>query len=82
VLKAVTVVSKKGCHLCERVVAALVALSAECELELKVLEIDDDGELHDRYWLTVPVVQIGGMDVFDAKEMDGDYVRKLRRLVC
>ena len=81
--KAVTVVSKQGCHICEKVIKALHSLSSRYDLEVRVLDIDDDPELHDKYWLTIPVVQIGRKDVFDANDMvdTADYVRFLERLV-
>jgi glutaredoxin len=70
--RAVTVVSKKGCHLCEKVAATLISLSSRYNLEVKVVDIGDDPRLHDKYWLTVPAVQIDGKDVFDARHMGGE----------
>ncbi len=81
--KTVTVISKEGCHLCEKVIEALNSLSRRYALEVIVLDIDDDPQLHDRYWLSIPVVRIDGKDVFDAKDMveTADYVGSLERLV-
>ncbi len=70
--KLVTVISKSGCGLCEKVIATLEAMSSCCELDVRVLYIDDDPKLHDRYWLTVPAVQIDGKDAFDARHIGGD----------
>jgi glutaredoxin len=70
--KVVTVVSKDGCHLCENVILALNSLSARYDLEVRVLDIKDDPKLREKYWLTVPAVQIGGKDVFDATHMRGE----------
>ena len=68
----VTVFSKEGCHLCQMVIETLNALSSRYDLQVKVVDINDDPGLHDKYWLTVPVVQISGKDVFDARDMGGE----------
>jgi len=70
--REVTVVSKKGCHLCEKVVATLNSLSSRFDLEVKVVDIGDDQALHDKYWLTIPAVLIDGKDVFDVRHMGGE----------
>jgi glutaredoxin len=81
--RVVTVVSKKGCHLCEKVVDALNSLSSRYDLEVRVLDISHDAKLTNEYFLTIPVVQIDGRDVFDGRDMTADagYVGKLERLV-
>ena len=81
--RAVTVVSKRGCHMCEKVVEALDSLSSRYGLDIKVVDINDDPKLHDKYWLTIPVVQIDGKDVFDANDIVNtvDYVKTMERLV-
>jgi len=66
------VVSRKGCGLCEKVVRTLNSLSSKYGLEVKVLDIDSDPKLHEKYWLTIPAVLIDGRDVFDARHMGGE----------
>ncbi len=66
----VTVISKSGCHLCENVISALESLSEENGFELRVLDIQQDRALHDRYWLRIPVVLVGDAEVFDANDID------------
>jgi glutaredoxin len=81
-MRRVTVISKAGCHLCEKVEDAVRRLSDRRDIEVTVLLIDDDPSLHDRYWLTVPVVRVDGRDVFDARQMSlGDYEGKLELLL-
>ena len=70
--REVTVVSKKGCRLCEKVVGVLNSLSSRYDLEVRSLNIDDDAQLHDKYWLTIPVVQIDGTDAFDIRQIGGE----------
>ncbi len=81
--KLVTVVSRRGCHLCEKVIDALNSLSPRYDLDVTVVYIDDDPKLHDKYWLTIPAVQIDGKDVFDARHMGGEanYAIMLEQLL-
>jgi len=81
--RVVTVVSKKGCHLCEKVVVTLTSLSSTFDLEVKVIDIDDDQGLHDKYWLIIPAVLIDGKDVFDVRRMGGEanYAVMLEQLL-
>lgn len=73
--------SKEGCHLCEAVEAEIRSMRAG--IRLTVVDIDDDEELHDRYWLKIPVVRLGGEDVFDARMMDaaGGWKQRLALLL-
>lgn len=71
-VRAVTVVSRKGCRLCEKVVATLNSLSPRYGLQVNVVDIDEDPKLHEKYWLTIPAVLIDGRDVFDARHMGGE----------
>ncbi len=68
----VTVFSKEGCHLCEDVIETLNSLSSRYDLQVKMVDINEDPSLHDKYWLTIPAVQINGKDVFDARDMGGE----------
>ena len=81
--RVVTVVSKGGCHICEKVIGALEALSSRHDIEIRVLDIKDDQALHDKYWLTIPAVLIDGRDVFDARDVvpGADYAAKLEILL-
>lgn len=81
--RTVTVVSKKGCHLCEKVAAALNSLSPRFNLEVSVVDIGDDPGLHDKYWLTIPAVLIDGKDAFDARHIGGEvnYAIMLEQLL-
>ena len=69
--RVVTVVSKEGCHLCERVISALRSLSSRYGFEVRVLDILQDRGLHDLYHLRIPVVRIGDEVVFEAEDMVG-----------
>jgi glutaredoxin len=81
--RRVTVVSRQGCHLCERVIGTLTSLSSRYRFALEVLDLQDHPVLRDRYVLAIPVVQIDGKDVFDARDMTLDlgYARRLEKLI-
>ncbi len=79
--RVVTVVSKKGCHLCERVIETLASLASRYDLDVRVVDIANDAKLVNKYFLTIPVVQIDGRDVFDGRQMtlDSSYVSVLEQ---
>ena len=79
----VTVFSNNGCHLCEEVIETLSSLTSRYHLQVSVVDIDDDPKLHDRFWDTIPAVQIDGKVVFDARDMGGEvgYAVILERLL-
>jgi glutaredoxin len=81
--RVATVVSKRGCHLCEKVAKTLTELAPRFNLEVRVVNIDDDPKLHDQYWLTIPVVQIDGKDIFDVRHLGGEvnYAIMLEQLL-
>jgi len=81
--RIVTVVSKKGCHLCEKAIKTLDSLAPRYDLEVRVVDIGDDPRLHDKYWLTITAVQIDGKDVFDVRHMGGEvnYAIMLEQLL-
>jgi thioredoxin reductase (NADPH) len=54
-----TVYSRKGCHLCEVMLAGLRALQGEYAFDVKVVDIDRDPALHARYDEDVPVLVHG-----------------------
>jgi glutaredoxin len=54
-----TVYSRKGCHLCEVMLAGLRTLQARYAFELRVVDIDTDATLYARYDEDVPVLVDG-----------------------
>ncbi|SJM54343.1 hypothetical protein CZ771_07030 [Actinomycetales bacterium JB111] len=55
-------VSRAGCHLCERTAAALGPIAEQHGADLVLLDVDADPELAD-YSDAVPVVRIDGVEV-------------------
>ena len=82
-LHEITVISKKGCHLCEQVIGTLESLEASESFRLVVLDIEEDRALFDAYWIKIPVVRVDGKDVFEVEDiaLKKDCEEKLRGLV-
>jgi hypothetical protein len=78
----VVILGKRGCHLCELVEAEIRSIPG-MKTSLTVVDVDRDPALHDKYWLRVPVVAVGGKDVFEAKMMDpeGRWRKRLPSLL-
>ena len=69
--------------MCERAASTLEELSSTHDFNLEVKEITSDKKLFDRYFLTIPVVNIDGEERFDANdiELPDDIATKLTKLV-
>lgn len=61
--------AKADCHLCEMVEEEIRAMP-EAVSKLTVVDITSDRSLQDRYLLRIPVVVVGGREIFEAKMMD------------
>ena len=81
--KVVTVVSKKGCRMCDEITESVLVLSARHGFEVNVVDIRDDEALHDKYWLTIPVVIVDGREVFDARDIGRNrkFIERLEPLI-
>jgi glutaredoxin len=74
----VTVYSRPGCRLCEKLMAQLEALRAEAEFVWREVNIDEDPVLRERYNEHVPVVAMGGEDVFFHRLDAAKFIEKLK----
>lgn len=68
----VVVYSREGCHLCDVVKETLERVQSEAEFTWRVVDIDADAGLRQKYNEEVPVVMIDGRKAFkyhmDAKQ--------------
>lgn len=55
----VTLYTKEGCSLCEKVKAELAALAVRYPHDLQEVDITQDADLFARYRFTIPVLTIG-----------------------
>ncbi|HKW05590.1 MAG TPA: glutaredoxin family protein [Nitrososphaerales archaeon] len=79
----ITVISKHGCHLCERAIETLESLKENRDFKLRIIYIENDESLHDTYYLKIPVVRLDGRDILEAIDiaLPRDCPRKLGDLV-
>jgi glutaredoxin len=70
--------TRAGCHLCQDAEAVLVRARADTPFELRLVDVDADPELADRYGVRVPVVAIDGVDRFEY-EVPPDLLLNLLR---
>lgn len=61
--KALTLYVRDSCHLCEQMRAALAPWQERRGFELKLIEIDDDPALLDRFGDRVPVLAQGEREI-------------------
>jgi len=60
----VIVYHRQGCHLCDDVVASLSQLQNELRYKIKLIDIDEDATLRDKYNADVPVVMLNDEVIF------------------
>ena len=79
----VVVLSKDGCHLCEKAIDVLKDLSEEYGLQLEIIDIRDNDALYKEFFLRIPVIKIDGKIVFEASNVahPDDYRTNLVRIV-
>jgi len=63
-MPAVTLYTRKDCHLCEEAEDILRQARRHTEFELEIVDIDLDPELKRRYDWDVPVIDIDGHKAF------------------
>jgi glutaredoxin len=61
----VTLYGKPGCHLCEEAREVIQAVRAERPFELREVDVSLDPGLHSRYGERIPVVELGGDELFE-----------------
>ncbi|MCL6565791.1 MAG: glutaredoxin family protein [Acidobacteriia bacterium] len=61
--KQVTLLTRKGCHLCEVARARVEPVLAELGAQLRLVDVDSDPVLHERYTEDVPVIFAGPVEV-------------------
>jgi hypothetical protein len=83
-LQVVTLVTKEGCSLCRKVEEVLSASAPTNHYQIELRSLEEEPELMRKYALRIPVVILGGAEVFEAKDMDlaGLWKRRLERIVA
>jgi hypothetical protein len=78
-MRALTLYSKPGCHLCDEMKHVIEAVSSRVPLTLDVVDISTDPELAQRYGLEIPVLLIEGKKAAKYRISEGELEEKLRR---
>ena len=60
-MKAVTLLTRNGCHLCDEARGVVVEVAARTGSPVTELDVDDDRELRAEYGDMVPVVLVDGV---------------------
>ena len=60
-----TIYQRDGCHLCEIANAQLERLQSEYQFELEQVDIESNDELHRLYLERIPVIALGGEELYD-----------------
>ena len=59
-MRAVTIYSRPGCHLCDEMKAVVQKVAQSVPLVVEEIDITSDAELEARYGLEIPVLMING----------------------
>lgn len=83
IMRTIVIFSKDGCHLCERAITRLNELSKSKRFEFKIFDITKEPALFQKYFLSIPVVEIDGEIVFQASDIrtPDDIERKLDAII-
>jgi glutaredoxin len=71
----VVLYSRPGCHLCEDALQLLESLRTEFGFALREVNIEFDAELERRYFVEIPVIEMGG-DVIAQAPIDAAVLRR------
>jgi glutaredoxin len=74
-MSAVTLYSKPDCHLCVQARDMLLGLRSDLGFELLEVDITTDETLHRAYFERIPVVELGGEELFEYF-VDEDVLRE------
>jgi glutaredoxin len=74
-MKTVTLYGRRGCHLCDDARAELERIRAEHPFVLEEIDIEADDALLRRYLERIPVIALGGEELFDLF-VDGEALRR------
>jgi glutaredoxin len=77
----ITLYSRPGCHLCDEAREALERVHARTGFEIREIDITSDDELHRRYLERIPVVALGGEELFDFFVDEAALEARLYRLL-
>ena len=75
----VTILSRKDCHLCEAVYRIALELQSELHIEPRVVSIEHDRVMMERYGARVPVVLLDDVEHFTGTVTEGELRRAIKK---
>lgn len=75
----VVVYSRHDCCLCDEALVEIEAARASAAFDLRVVDVDEDPALVEKYGHEVPVVEIDGRKAFKYRLTTRELLRRLRR---
>ena len=66
-----------GCTLCDEMFVELESAMDYVEFDLEILKIDDDSELHKKYWDKIPVLIVNGKVAAKYRTTRDEIIRKI-----
>ena len=75
-MSEVVLYGKAGCHLCAQARAEIESVRARRPFRLREIDVSLDPVLHARYGERIPVVAVGGEEVFEY-HVDGAELERL-----
>ena len=75
----VVVYSRHDCCLCDEALAEIEKARAELEFDVRIVDVDGDPALVERYGHEVPVVEVDGRKAFKFRVTSRELVRRLQR---
>ncbi len=76
----VIVYSRPGCHLCDKVKAAILRADCPNRFTLEEINIENDPVLLERYQNDIPVVMINGIERFRHRVDTSEFEKKLSQM--
>lgn len=76
----IDIYSRPGCHLCDEAKAVIERVRRRVDLSLRVINIESDPALEQKYGSQIPVVFINGNKAFKYHVDEAELEKKVKRL--
>ncbi len=74
-----TILSREDCHLCEVAHRIALQLQSELPIELRIVDVDGDDLLRERYGMRVPVVLLNDIEQFSGNVTEEELRRAIKK---
>ena len=76
----VEIYSRPGCHLCDEAKEVIERVQRRLGFGVRVINIENDPELENKYGEQIPVVLLNGVLAFKYRVDEAEFEKKIRRL--